>query len=77
MKKNKQSFNSFIKNLPSLKEVDSQERLPSYFDMMWDIKYGYQLFEYLQTRNNPDIYAALTKHGYDAKKIKEKYEFRS
>ena len=45
--------------------------------MMWDIKYGYQLFEYLQTRNNPDIYAALAKHGYDAKKIKEKYESRS
>ena len=66
----KKPFNSFIKNLPSLKEVDTQERLPSYFDMMWDIKYGYQLIEYLKTHNNPDVYSALASHGYDAKKIK-------
>ena len=70
-------FKEVLLTLNELKNLESQERLPSYFDMMWDIKYGYQLFEYLQTRNNPDIYTALAKHGYDAKKIKEKYASRS
>lgn len=71
-KKQNKSFNNFLANLPPLKQIDAQERLPRYFDMMWDIKYGYQLLEYLQTSNNPDVYAALARHGYDVKAIKQK-----
>jgi hypothetical protein len=49
-------FKEVLLTLNELKNLESQERLPSYFDMMWDIKYGYQLIEYLKTHNNPDVY---------------------
>lgn len=66
----KKPFKEFLNTLKELKNLESQEKLPSYFDMMWDIKYGYQLIEYLKTHNNPDVYSALARYGYDAKKIK-------
>ena len=68
-------FKEVLLTLNELKNLESQERLPSYFDMMWDIKYGYQLIEYLKTHNNPDVYSALASHGYDAKKIKREVVF--
>ena len=68
---NKQSFNDFVAGLPKLKQVDPKEKLPSYFDLMWDIKYGYQLIDNLKRQNNPDIYSALAKYGYDAASIKK------
>lgn len=71
MKKSKKTFNQFLATLPKLKDINPQERLPYYFDLMWDIKYGHQLLEYLDTHNDPDIYSALARHGYDAKKYKK------
>ena len=76
MNKRKQTFNQLLNNLPPLKNINSEDRLPGYFDMMWDIKYGYQLFDYLKMHNNPDVYSALAKHGYDAKKLKNQYDQR-
>ena len=71
LSKHKQTFNQVLNSLPQLKNITSEDRLPKYFDTMWDIKYGHQLFNYLKTHNDPDVYLALARYGYDAKKIKK------
>ena len=68
-------FKEILNTLKELKKLEPQERLPSYFDMMWDIKYGYQLIEYLKMHDNPNVYSALARHGYDAKKIKREINY--
>ena len=39
----KKPFKEFLNTLKELKNLESQEKLPSYFDMMWDIIYVYQI----------------------------------
>ena len=69
--KNRKTFKELLKDLPELKQLNPQERLPQYFDTMWDIKFADQLIFQLKTTNNPDIYSALARYGYDAKSIKK------
>lgn len=57
--------------LPPLKYVaDNWDRLPPYFDMMWDIKYGSQVFDNLYgILDKPHFYAALAEYGYDTEPV--------
>ncbi len=67
----RKTFKQAVDALPPLKMLTSDDKLPYYFDLMWDIKYGYQLFEHLKMNNNPDVYQKLAEHGYDVKAIKK------
>ena len=62
---------NLLEGLPPLKQLkDNEDRLPPYFDMMWDIKYGSQVFDNLHgILSKPDFYAALANYGYDTSPI--------
>ncbi len=69
----RETLKQIVSSLPKLKQLDDS-RLPGYFDTMWDIKYKDQLIGYLIYHNNPDVYSALARYGYDVKEIKKLIE---
>lgn len=73
----KSGFSDFIRSLPPLKilvnDSSSNKKLPSYFDLMWDLKYEYQLFDY--QRPSKDLLQALARFGYDVKRYEEDLKY--
>jgi hypothetical protein len=73
----KKTFKQIVEELKPLKVLTPEMRLPGYFDLMWDIKYGYEVFKNtFGILDNADFYLALAEHGFDANEVRKlrKYE---
>lgn len=75
MKKPKKNL---LMGLSPLKEITEDTVMPRYFDMMWDIKWGYQVLgNTFGILEKPAFYAALAEHGFDAAKVRKYAEMRN
>lgn len=69
MKKGKKDLRA---DLPPLKRLEYDTKLPRYFDLMWDIKYGDQIYENLyDVLSKEALYTALAEHGFDADSVRK------
>lgn len=56
----------------NIKKIEAHTRLEYEFDLLWDIKYGYDLdMPCNDGRNNKDICQLLAHYGYDVKEWKK------
>jgi len=72
--KTKKTFKEILGDLPKLKKVKTNDKLPVFFDIAWDIKDGRDLISALvlnRADDSREIYRDLAKNGFDAKKIEE------
>jgi hypothetical protein len=64
-------FKEIYKNVPPPKQIrDCSDRMPAYFDTMWDIKYESQVYKnWCKVQEKPDFMLALAIYGYDAEQL--------
>ena len=67
----KKTFNDILSEVPKPKKITNSEiKMPPYFDLMWDIKYQYQIYQnYMGCLNNKKVLAALREHGYNVEHL--------
>jgi hypothetical protein len=66
MKKSK----NLLEGLKPLKQIFPDQRMPSIFDLYWDVKYGRDIHEH--HLNNKDFLRILSENGFDTKNIRIK-----
>lgn len=59
------------------KRLHDTTRLPQYFDTLWDIKWGSQVYSNLYgILEKEDFFRALAEHGFDAAAVRKYAENR-
>lgn len=67
-KKKRVTFADVTRDLPPLKELTLQTKLPYVFDLQWDVKQAEDLFS-LGVANRPVVRRTLAEHGYDVAQL--------
>lgn len=60
----KKTFKDILKELKPLKKLEDDTKLPHYFDLMWDCKYGRDLKSGGHLKK-PSVNMALREYSYD------------
>lgn len=55
-----------------LKPLSRETKMPQFFDTMWDIKWGFQIYDNLfGILHKEALYTALAEHGFDAESVRK------
>ncbi len=72
----KKTFKETLKEVPKPKRLTHESKLPHYFDLIWDLKHGYEILTNEQYLNNPDVRRCLAEFGFDVNLLpKEAVEY--